>query len=208
MADTKDSGAELQHMMTSAVPERENNPPHIVQDDDEKSSTPLDSGSAIPRASGNGAGHPDLEKDDPEKALDHITSKFELTEDAAYDKLGFSYPSWRKWQILTIIFAVQVSMNINTSLYPNAVSGISEHFHVSEQAARVGQATYLIAYAFGSELWAPWSEQLGRKPILQASLFLVNLWQLPCALAPNFASMIVGRTLGGISSAGGSVTLG
>ena len=60
----------------------------------------------------------------------------------------------------------------------------------------------------GCELWAPWSEELGRKPILQASLFLVNLWQLPVALAPNLATILVGRLLGGLSSAGGSVTLG
>jgi MFS family permease len=43
---------------------------------------------------------------------------------------------------------------------------------------------------------------------LQLSLFLVNIWQIPCALAPNFGTIIVGRFLGGLSSAGGSVTLG
>ena len=67
---------------------------------------------------------------------------------------------------------------------------------------------FLVLYAFGCELWAPWSEELGRKPILQLSLFLVNIWNLPVALAPNFASLMVGRALGGICSAGGSVTLG
>lgn len=108
----------------------------------------------------------------------------------------------------TVIFWIQVSMNFNTSLYSNALTGISEEFNVSAQAARCGAMIFLVAYAFGCELWAPWSEELGRKPILQASLFLVNLWQLPVALAPNFASIMVGRFLGGLSSAGGSVTLG
>jgi len=67
---------------------------------------------------------------------------------------------------------------------------------------------FLVAYAFGCELWAPWSEDLGRWPILQLSLFLVNVWQIPCALAPNFSPIIAFRFLGGLSSAGGSVTLG
>lgn len=131
-----------------------------------------------------------------------------ITEEDCYDELGYSFPSWKKWLIISIIFIVQTSMNFNTSLYSNAIGGISEEFGVSKQAARCGAMIFLILYAFGCELWAPWSEELGRKPILQLSLFLVNIWQLPVALAPNFASIMVGRALGGLSSAGGSVTLG
>lgn len=135
-------------------------------------------------------------------------NKRELTEDDCYDKLGYSLPTWRKWMILTVIFTVQMSMNFNTSVYPNAVIPLSEHFHISEQAARVGQMIFLVFYAFGCELWAPWSEEFGRWPIMQLSLFLVNIWQIPCALAPNFGTIVVCRALGGLSSAGGSVTLG
>lgn len=134
--------------------------------------------------------------------------KIELTEEECYDELGYEFPSWKKWWILSVIFIVQVSLNFNTSLYSNALGGISEEFGVSMQAARCGAAIFLITYAFGCELWAPWSEEVGRKPILQASLFLVNVWQIPVAIAPNFATILVGRALGGLSSAGGSVTLG
>ncbi|CAO1619378.1 unnamed protein product [Sympodiomycopsis kandeliae] len=131
-----------------------------------------------------------------------------ITEAECYDELGFSFPTWKKWAVLTVIFWVQVSMNFNTSLYSNGLNGISEEFGVSLQAARCGAMIFLVLYAFGCELWAPWSEEFGRKPILQLSLFLVNIWQLPVALAPNFATILVGRALGGLSSAGGSVTLG
>ncbi|KAJ9653495.1 hypothetical protein H2198_007337 [Neophaeococcomyces mojaviensis] len=133
--------------------------------------------------------------------------KIELTEEDCYDELGYSFPSWKKWTILTIIFLVQVSMNFNTSLYSNALTGIEKDFGVSAQAARLGAAIYLITYAFGCELWAPWSEELGRKWVLQASLFFTNIWQIPVALAPNFGTILVCRALGGLSTAGGSVTL-
>ena len=93
-------------------------------------------------------------------------------------------------------------------MYSHAVSAVSEHHGVSEQAARVPQAAFLIAYGIGCELWAPWSEEYGRWPIQQLSLFLVNLWQIPCALSKNYATYLVCRTLGGLSTAGGSVTLG
>jgi hypothetical protein len=133
--------------------------------------------------------------------------RYEITEEDCYDELGFSFPTWKKWTILSIIFLVQVSMNFNTSLYSNAITGISSEFGVSAQAGRLGAAIFLITYAFGCELWAPWSEELGRWPILQLSLFFVNIWQIPVAIAPNFATILVFRALGGLSTAGGSVTL-
>jgi hypothetical protein len=133
--------------------------------------------------------------------------RYEMTEEDCYDELGFSFPEWKKWMILSVVFLVQVSMNFNTSLYSNAVGGISEEFGVSAQAARVGAACFLVAYAFGCELWAPWSEELGRWPVLQLSLFFVNIFQIPVGIAPNYATIIAFRTLGGLSTAGGSVTL-
>lgn len=134
--------------------------------------------------------------------------KHVLTEEECYDELGFCFTTRKKWTILSVIFLVQVSMNFNTSLYSNALTGISEEFNVSLQAARCGAMIFLVLYAFGCELWAPWSEECGRRPVLQISLLLVNIWQLPVALSKNFATVMVGRALGGISSAGGSVTLG
>lgn len=136
------------------------------------------------------------------------TDKREIKEEDCEDELGYAFSEKKKWWILTVIFLVQTSMNFNTSLYSNGLEGISERFGVSEQAARVGAAIYLLTYAFGCELWAPWSEEFGRRPILQLSLFLTNLWNLPVVLAPNFGSLLVGRALGGLSTAGGSVTLG
>ncbi|KAI9932514.1 hypothetical protein MW887_008756 [Aspergillus wentii] len=99
-------------------------------------------------------------------------------------------------------------MNFNAGFYASGIGLLSKHFNISKQAARVGQMDFLIAYGFGSEFWAPWSEEYGRWPIMQLSLLLVNIWQLPCALAPNFGTIVVCRILGGLSSAGGSVTLG
>lgn len=139
-----------------------------------------------------------------------ITSdeKIELTDVDAWDKLGYSFPTWRKWQILGVVFIIQISMNMNASLYANGVSRIAEEQGISKQMARIPQMAFLVAYGFGCELWAPWSEEYGRWPIQQLSLFLVNIWQIPCALSKNFATYIVFRTLGGLSTAGGSVTLG
>lgn len=145
---------------------------------------------------------------EPPRKPPRADGKIELTEEDYYKNLGFSYSKRKKWTILSVIFVVQTSMNFNTSVYSSAIEPLSKEFAITAQKARLGQMIFLVAYAFGSELWAPWSEELGRWPVLQLSLFLVNMWQIPCALAPNFTTILVGRCLGGLSSAGGSVTLG
>jgi predicted MFS family arabinose efflux permease len=98
-------------------------------------------------------------------------------------------------------------MNPNASVYANDITLLSSASRISEQASRVGEMIFLIAYAFRGESWAPWSEELGRWPVLQHDLFFVNVWQILCALAPNFGTIVVGRFLGSLSSAGRSVTL-
>ncbi|KAE8376146.1 major facilitator superfamily domain-containing protein [Aspergillus bertholletiae] len=150
----------------------------------------------------------DITEELTEKQGERSDGKRELKEADCYEILGYSWPRWKKWTYLAAVAFVQVSMNFNTSVYPAAVKPLSEAFNISEQHARTGQMAYLVTYSIGCELWAPWSEEFGRWPILQLSMFLINIWQLPAALAPNWGSMVVARALGGISTAGGSVTLG
>ena len=113
-------------------------------------------------------------------------------EDCDPEELACGFSESRKWWIITVICKlnpfrcivyteslslvwVQVSLNFNTSLYSNAVKDISSTYQVSEQVSRLGAMIFLVLYAFGCELWAPFSEEFGRKPTLQLSLFLVNL---------------------------------
>ena len=121
--------------------------------------------------------------------------KRELKEKECWDKLAYSWPTWKKSMYLASIAGIQISMNFNTSVFPSAVKPISEHFGVSVQAARVGQMIYLVFYAFGCELWAPWSEEFGRWPILQLSMLFINIWNIPNSVAPNFATILVCRAL-------------
>jgi hypothetical protein len=134
------------------------------------------------------------------KESERSDGKRELKEGECYEILGYCWPRWKKWTYLCAVAFVQVSMNFNTSVYPAAVKNLSEAFHISEQHARTGQMAYLVTYSIGCELWAPWSEEFGRWPILQLSMFLINIWQLPAALAPNWGSLVVARALVSYSS--------
>jgi hypothetical protein len=47
-------------------------------------------------------------------------------------------------------------MNLNASIYGNAVPGMAAEFGVETSKAAYGQMIFLLTYAFGCELWAPW----------------------------------------------------
>lgn len=132
----------------------------------EKANTPFQHGENDAEDQGPGAAprtadNTNISSSDERSAEDSPTGgekpgtyvKYEITEEDCYDELGFSFPTWKKWYILTVIFWVQVSMNFNTSLYSNAIGGISEEFSVSEQAGRCGAMIFLVLYAFG--WWVP-----------------------------------------------------
>lgn len=71
--------------------------PEIVR----KPARPVVSASYIRCNVANGHDGPKIEKVD----------KPELTEDDCYEKLGSSFPWWKKWTILSVISVVQMSMN-------------------------------------------------------------------------------------------------
>lgn len=144
----------------------------------------------------------------PVRTIDsHIVNgKNVIREEDAWERTAYAWGSKKKWWILTVVALCQTSMNYNAAVYSNAVEPLNNHYHITK--ARNGMVAFLVTYAFGCELWAPWSEELGRFWIMQASLGLVNLFQLLPALSTNWNMVLAGRVLGGLSSAGGSVTLG
>ncbi|KAF1994639.1 MFS general substrate transporter [Amniculicola lignicola CBS 123094] len=135
-----------------------------------------------------------------------VNGKNVLAEEDAFEKTAYAWSVKKKWTLLTVVAICQTSMNFNAAIYSNAVEQLNEHFHIKN--ARHGMVAFLVAYAFGCELWAPWSEELGRWIVMQSSLSFVNISILICALSTSFKMTIAGRVIGGLSSAGGSVTLG
>ncbi|KAF2636849.1 MFS general substrate transporter [Massarina eburnea CBS 473.64] len=135
-----------------------------------------------------------------------IDGKRVLTELSSFDQTAYAWSTKKKWMLLTVVAICQTSMNFNASIYSSSVEQLNHDFHITN--ARMGMVAFLVPYAFGCELWAPWSEELGRWKIMQLSLLGVNASILICALSPTFGGVLAGRVIGGLSSAGGSVTLG
>ncbi|CAO2657308.1 Nn.00g034340.m01.CDS01 [Neocucurbitaria sp. VM-36] len=134
-----------------------------------------------------------------------------LNEANAVEHTAYVFSTKKKWWILTVVALCQTSMNYNAAVYSNAIGHLNTEYDLGSNHftnARAGMAWFLILYGFGCELWAPWSEEFGRKPIMQLSLGTVNAWQILGGLSNSWWQVLLARLLGGLCSAGGSVTLG
>ncbi|KAJ4340164.1 hypothetical protein N0V87_002785 [Didymella glomerata] len=134
-----------------------------------------------------------------------------LNEAANLKDTAYAFSSKKKWWILTAVALCQTSMNFNAAVYSNAIASLNEHYNLGTNHftnARAGLAWFLIPYGIGCELWAPWSEDFGRWPIMQLSLGTVNIWQILAGASTSWNMVLAARVLGGVCSAGGSVTLG
>src|SRR5437764_3190194 len=75
---------------------------------------------------------------------------------------------------------------------------LSHDFSISAPTAGLTVSALVLAVAVGSLFYGPISDRVGRKPVMLAVSFLVVIPTLLCGFAPNFAALVVLRTLQGL----------
>lgn len=88
---------------------------------------------------------------------------------------------------------------MGSAIYAPSEPGVMIAFGVSETAAQLGLALYVLAYGIGPMLWAPLSEipSIGRNPPYIATFALFVILTVPAALVDNYGGLIVLRFLQG-----------
>lgn len=101
---------------------------------------------------------------------------------------------------------------MGSSIASNEMSALQNVFDVPDGPETILPATtFLIGFVLGPLVFAPLSEQYGRRPILISTLCLYIIFTMACALAPNWAAFLVFRLLSGtfasppMSVTGGSI---
>ncbi|KAL6401665.1 fluconazole resistance transporter Flr1 [Ilyonectria robusta] len=110
------------------------------------------------------------------------------------------------------LIALTLSRACTSSLYASAQENLQIEFGCSRQVATLGLSLFVFGLGLGPMILAPLSEFYGRRPIYVYSFSLFVVWLLPCALAQNMSTMLVGRFFDGfagsafLSVAGGTVS--
>lgn len=58
---------------------------------------------------------------------------------------------------------------------------------------------FVVGFGVGPLVFAPFSEEFGRQIIYNTTLFVAVAFILPCALAKNIGTLLIGRLLSGIA---------
>lgn len=104
---------------------------------------------------------------------------------------------WAAAALIAAAFAVaMLGTTLPTPLYPL----YEKSFDFGELVTTVVFATYAVGVLAGLLLFGHWSDQLGRRPMLQAGLVLSGLSALVFLLAGSLGWLFVGRMLSGLSA--------
>ncbi|MBO9513220.1 MAG: MFS transporter [Variovorax sp.] len=108
------------------------------------------------------------------------------------------------WLIANLIFQIAFGLLAMTVCLPS-MQDWPETFGASQASVQLTLSAFIAAYGGMQLVWGPWSDRIGRKPLLLVGLTLACAGSLAAALAPSLGLLTVARMLQGAGCAAGMV---
>lgn len=98
---------------------------------------------------------------------------------------------------------------MGSSLPSNAIPFIADHFHITSSYSKVLPISmYLVGYIVGPLAFGPLSESFGRQIIMISTFAFFTIFTIACAVAPNWAALLVFRFLAGVCASSPIAVIG
>ncbi|WBW72559.1 transmembrane transporter [Schizosaccharomyces osmophilus] len=98
-----------------------------------------------------------------------------------------------------IVISTMTFLNqFGSSIFAPSIPRIAEQFLSSTTVVTLGSTLYSIGILFGTLIFAPFSEQFGRRPIYLLGYSLFALMQIPIALSVNIEMFLIFRFFSGM----------
>ncbi|KAL2759835.1 hypothetical protein ACRALDRAFT_1079201 [Sodiomyces alcalophilus JCM 7366] len=111
----------------------------------------------------------------------------------------YNWSSTKKMALVTMNMMLIINSTMSSSLPSNAIPFISDQYDItSPQQQILPISIFMIGYVFGPIIWGPLSEHFGRRIITLSTFVIFTLWTMACALAPNFAALVIFRFFVGV----------
>ncbi|BGP14481.1 hypothetical protein JCM10213_004603 [Rhodosporidiobolus nylandii] len=108
---------------------------------------------------------------------------------------------WRgsaKWLITANAALSTLCVAFASSVYSGGLQDYLNYFEGSTVTViTLGISLFVLGFAVGPLLWAPFSEAFGRRAVFIPTYFLFAVFHIPCALAKNIETLLICRFLAG-----------
>lgn len=115
----------------------------------------------------------------------------------------FNWPKSTKWKLTIAVLIVSVNFGLPAGAYGSGNDDMEKLFHIDQTNfpwLYFATTSWNIGAAFFPLLFVPLTESSGRMPGYFGAYIIFVIFLLPCALAQNFATMVVCRLFGGGAS--------
>jgi multidrug resistance protein len=145
----------------------------------------------------------------PSQTKERESAEIIYVEWAEGDKSNpYNWPEWKKALVAFIGCSVTFQTAICAVCYAWGADEIAREFDVSVTVSLLGVSLYTFAFGLAPMALAPLSEVYGRLPLYIGTYGFFTLVQLPNALTPSFAGVLICRFLAGAAASTGSAMVG
>lgn len=88
-----------------------------------------------------------------------------------------------------------------SSIFSAGTRAVALEFNVSSEVGLLGVSFYVLGFAFGPTLWAPFSELSGRRLPLVVSMFGFSIFTIACATGKDLQTILICRFFAGFFGA-------
>ncbi|KAJ7158296.1 major facilitator superfamily domain-containing protein [Mycena crocata] len=107
----------------------------------------------------------------------------------------------RRWYLTSLAGMLVLNATFASSAPSGIAAQLMEEYNLSEELVILAISLFVAGYVVGPLLWAPLSEEFGRRPIFIYSFAIYTVFQVAAAVAKNGASLLVFRFIGGVFAA-------
>ena len=116
-------------------------------------------------------------------------------------------------EILMVLFGIRLFASIlvcsgtlivswTSAIFAPAIDSTSKELGVGSEVGTLGTTLYVLGFASGPLVWAPWSELRGRKWPLTVSMLLGGIFTIASATAKDIQTLIICRFFAGACGSG------
>lgn len=119
-----------------------------------------------------------------------------------------NWPMTTKWLYTFLLSMLVISAAYGSSCLSGGLFTINDKFGVSTEVSTLTVSLMVLGFCVGPLLWAPLSEQIGRRPVYFISFGIYTILNIPCALSPNIGGLLASRFLCGVCAASALTNVG